>query len=306
MATQTDNVWDMFDFSANDRKTRAAGRLELFVSSRLSDTPELMEKHDEIVRQLHNLEWHEKIPGFNVWNKAWNRYIPSGCQSNKGGSRKSALDNYQKFKEWARYASVTLSPHFKNNVHLNRSGKPYHRFPDFCLVVYGSGHDVEAVFPHFDGDKEYTIDDYLKSLTSDQPWKTWSVTDRLRHADYGEHGAIKAHVLANAADFFGQGWQLIQDEKRVALGPTAQGGGFIDLIFTNGEQEFLIVEAKTEAQYVDKAFGQARGYAIQFAAIAGCAPDDIGLVIASPTFYDYHHQIADEWGFRLLETPMSY
>lgn len=60
---------------------------------------------------------------------------------------------------------------------------------------------------------------------------------------------------------------------------------------------------KTNREVVNEAFGQLRSYAIRYVDSHEIDEDDLEMVIAAPQFYEYHYQMAEEWGFTLQTVP---
>lgn len=312
MSSTDTNVWSLFDdfsepFQDNtqNKPRRTPGRLELLVAGRVNNGPSLLQVRDEVVRRLEALKNGGKIPDYYVWDRAWDRYISQSHERNAGGSLKGAITKYERFGEWASTMGASLYPHFQNNVYLDSKSGPYYQFPNFCLIVFGSGFEYKTIFPHSDGHTEYTIDYFLSCLEEEKPWKQWCTRSELQHIDYGPHGNIKRYINSNKADTIGSEWGLITDEMPVYRRKEPREGGFIDLAYSHKEQNlFLFVEVKTSPDRVDKAFGQLKGYAVLFADGHDIPLEQIKLVIAAPQFYDYQYEIAEEWGFCLLPIPI--
>lgn len=306
MSLREANVWELFDHSGRtpDIRERKPGRIELYVSTREFDDPSISRSRDAITERLRKLKQDGVIPDYEVCEKAWDKFIHEGHENNAGGHAKGTIIQHQEFTEWAQKMGVSLYPHFQRGIYLDSSSGPYYQFPDLALAVYESEWDYEVIFPHSDDHREYTIDQFLESLEDDKPWKSWGQQSGLQYRDYGPHGDLKRYILANSAEVIGSEWHLISDEQPVAGRTLRSGRGFVDLAFKHeAAPKYLFVEVKTDPGRVDKAFGQLKGYALLFASQYKPTPEDMDLVIAAPGFYEYHHEIAEEWGFDLLKVP---
>ena len=95
---------------------------------------------------------------------------PSKIELNGGASTDSAATFvHAAFDAWATEAGVSLAPAFeRRNCYSWTNGDPCEAliFPVACLAVARDG-DLEAVYPHRDGDEVYTIPDAVERLRAD-------------------------------------------------------------------------------------------------------------------------------------------
>ena len=307
MAASKANVWEWFDLdpAATRRQKRGeAGYIELFVSRCALQDSAVAERRDQVVRRLVNLDFERVIPGYQVWNKAWDSYISQSHRTNQGGWMKGAFERYDRFDRAADRLGRTLYPAFQEDISFDSpegTSGPYTRFPDLFLAVQHNRSEYSYVFPHYSTNRAYSIDDYLTSLEEGTRWDDPSPQSELRVVDRTDHGVLKAYILDNSANLFGSEWQFHQDEKAVCS-PDESSTGYADLVFSNGAKR-LLVEVKTDRDMVNEAFGQLRSYSIRYVDSHEISEDDLEMVVAAPQFYEYHSQMAEEWGFTLQTIP---
>lgn len=308
MDTSRGDVWDWFDLDPTATRRQKAGEegfVELFVSRSALRNSDVAERRDQVVRRLVNLEFEEIIPGFQVWDKAWDPHISQSHRTNRGGWMKGAFERYDRFSRAANRLGRTLYPAFQEDISFDspegKSGS-YTRFPDLFLAVQHDRVEYAYVFPHYTTNRAYSIDDYLTALEDGTQWNTPSSQSGLQFADRTDHGVLKAYILDNSTELFGPEWQFHQDEKAVRS-PDESSTGYADLVFaTDGKR--LLVEVKTNREVVNEAFGQLRSYAIRYIDSHDIDEDDLEMVIAAPQFYEYHYQMAEEWGLTLQTVPI--
>lgn len=93
--------------------------------------------------------------------EVWGQGIPA-----TGGPKSHVHAIYDEMSEWADENDRSLTPAFevrKTQPMGTDEQREVISFPMLCLAIY-EGDEVEAVFPHADGDRVYTIDDGLAAL----------------------------------------------------------------------------------------------------------------------------------------------
>jgi hypothetical protein len=77
----------------------------------------------------------------------------------------------------------------------------------------------------------------------------------------------------------------------------------VDVVF-EGDDEYMLVEVKSGAKGVDKAFGQLLRYRYLLANDRiNLGKEDIDLAVAAPDFYRSHEVVASDVGIELIQSP---
>jgi len=207
--------------------------------------------------------------------------------------------------EWMEWASRKhLELPIKEEVHR---GSTHLILPDIFLQVK-VGRKLKGFFPCSDGEYEYTVEHFLKSLKENEDWENWdkNISGSPVRDSSPIHGAIKSNLLKKVSTRLGEEWESSEKEEEKYVGENEWRA---DLIFKHeSETRYNLVEVKPSKgpEEIDKAFGQLFRYRHSFVNDKiNVSLDDIELTIAAPDFYDSHKEAAEELGINLVYTPYA-
>lgn len=138
--------------------SRPSRRVELYVRD---ETRGLADRRQQVLRrETDALETSGVVETVDEF--AWPRTLRLADRTQHRATR----DAFNAFSAWARDADVTLTPAFGTRMRYARDTGQREMevvLPVMCLAVYEDG-ELEAVYPHTDGDQCLTVFDGLDRL----------------------------------------------------------------------------------------------------------------------------------------------
>jgi hypothetical protein len=169
--------------------------------------------------------------------------------------------------------------------------------PPQFLPVYSAGRLVE-VFPCRVGDTEIGLLDFLGRLKRGEAWNTIS----YRAGKKTKHEELIGRILSNSNNLeIG----LTLHGKNVHVSQNFGELGFIDLIFTDKNNRYLLVEVKVKPGEIDKAIGQILKYRELFARQNFVEKERVRVGIACPFIPPQAKVICEGAGIESFELEKS-
>jgi hypothetical protein len=177
-------------------------------------------------------------------------------------------DLLRRLRHFASARGIRLGRRFGSNKHH------FSWLPARFLIVSRAARWL-AVFP-CELESGYVMpEDYLESLLTGEPW---TIGSRSRNgADTAHERIVKQ--LASQPDLLERGLRFEARDVFVSAGDER---GYIDLLFRDSEDRFLIVEVKVGPTELDKATGQVRRHRRLFAEMNSIDSARIRIALACP------------------------
>ncbi len=251
-------------------------KLEYYYSLQSIQDPQVHKEHDSVLVLLDALKQSRQVTDFVTLDV--NAEFPD--ESSK-----------QRFLEHLRDFSL------RHHVRLSRIfGSRKHGFtflPSQFLLVRES-EELREVFPCEISGVEKGIIDFLEALKQGIPWTTYQVpaARKTRHEIIVENIIQRPDVLESGLHLVGRNAQVSQRFGEL---------GYVDLIFKDREDKYLLVEVKVKPGEIDKAIGQILKHRKLFTKQNSVSTESVRLAIAGPNISMQQKEICQEAGIKYFE-----
>ena len=254
--------------------------LQYFYNQKFVQDSQLSEKHKKILLFLGDLKLLSKISDFEEFE--------TGNTFKEESVRKEFLNNLRDFG-------------IRHHVRLGRIfGSRKYGFsylpPQFLLVKEGD--NLKEVFPCEINGIEKGIIEFLEAIKQNRPWTNHNVpaARKTKHELIAEKIIQHPDVLEKDLRFDGRNVQVSQDFGEL---------GYIDLIFKDRDNKYLLVEVKVKPDEIDKATGQILRHKNLFIKQNSIPSESIRLAIACPYIPKHQKEVCEEVGIECFEVDMA-
>lgn len=250
--------------------------LQYFYNQKLVRDPQISEKHKEILFLLDDLRHLSKISGFELYE--------TDNTFGEEAVRQGFLNNLREFG----------TKHHVRLRHIFGSRKYGFTYLPAQFLLVMSGEELKEVFPCEISGVEKGIVEFLKFLKQGIPWTNHNVpaTRKTKHEIIAEKIIQNPNVLERELHFEGRNVQVSQDFGEL---------GYIDLIFKDHENKYLLVEVKVKPEEIDKATGQILRHRKLFVGQNSIPMESVRLAIACPYIPQHQREVCEEVGIKCFE-----
>lgn len=250
--------------------------LQYYYNQKMISDPRISEKHRRILFLLDNLKLAGKISGLVI-------YEINNTFDDKT-LRQSFLNN---LRDFSMRHHVGLGHIFGSR----RYGFTY--LPSQFLLVMDNG-ELREVFPCEINGIEKGIAEFLEALKQGLPWTRYVVpaTRKTKHEEIAEKIIQNSNMLEDGLYFEGRNVQVSQDFGEL---------GYIDLIFRDKGNRFLLIEVKVKPEEIDKAIGQIMRHRKLFIKQNLVTSESVRIAIACPYISLLQREICDEAGITCFQ-----
>ncbi len=242
---------------------------------RISDQ-EVAEKHKKILFLLDDLKRLLKISGFDLY------------ETNNTFSEEQVRKEFlNRLRDFGMRHHVSLRRIFGSRKY----GFTY--LPSQFLIVM-NGKELKEVFPCEISGVEKGITEFLESLKQGTPWTNHNVliSRKSKHEIIAEKIVQNPGMLEGGLHFEGRNVQVSQDFGEL---------GYIDLIFKDRENKYLLVEVKVKPEEIDKATGQILRHRKLFTRQNSIPVESVRLAVACPYIPQHQKETCEEVGIKCFE-----
>lgn len=250
--------------------------LQYYYNQKFVHDPQVAEKHKKILFLLAGLKQTPRVSDIKEY-EVENHFNDESIQN-------KFLNNLRDFS-------------LRHHVGLGRIfGSQKYGFsylPSQFLLVKEGG-ELKEVFPCEISRVKKGIIEFLESLKQGTPWTNHDVpaTRKTKHEIIAEKIIQNPNVLEGGLHFEGRNVQVSQNFGEL---------GYIDLIFKDRENRYLLVEVKVKPDEIDKATGQILRHRKLFVGQNSIPTELVRLAIACPYIPQHQREVCEEVGIKCFE-----